>query len=487
MVRNAELVESGAAVGGAIANFGVLQVHDSVFGGYANLGGAIYNGGEARLERVVFSRSSASSSGGAIYSATEASLGREARLQVDDSTFLGNHAGRGGAIAALSGSVEVRNSFFMYAHANEEGGAIWVSSADLLVEACRFEDVDLRGDGGAIFVGENPGGVPREILSSVFFRNGATRGGGIFAAGDLLVQDSVFEGNQATVAGGALFVAANAVVRIVSSHFSRNEAFERGGALASVGEVRVERTQFEGNRAKLSGGAIVNAGKATIVESWLRENSILDAAGFGAGIHNTEVAGRRGELTVESSALVENGTDSVGSGGALLTAGPARLRNSTLVGNRASWGGGIYAMPEASLEMRFCTIVGNAGGEGSGIAVASAGVELAASIVFGNAGAPDLGGLVSGVVSQGFNLFGSLGGETSLADPTDLVGEAPLLGELSDNGGPTPTMLLQPESPAVDAIPADACAALAGEEPLVDQRGRPRPSGSGCEIGAVEL
>lgn len=114
-------------------------------------------------------------------------------------------------------------------------------------------------------------------------------------------------------------------------------------------------------------------------------------------------------------------------------------------------------------------------------------MELAASIVFGNAGAPDLGGLVSGVVSQGFNLFGSLGGETSLADPTDLVGEAPLLGELSDNGGPTPTMLLQPESPAVDAIPADACAALAGEEPLVDQRGRPRPSGSGCEIGAVEL
>src|SRR5690606_21776605 len=60
----------------------------------------------------------------------------------------------------------------------------------------------------------------------------------------------------------------------------------------------------------------------------------------------------------------------------------------------------------------------------------------------------------------------------------------PLLNLLADNGGPTETLLPQVTSPAINAIPASACATL-GE---TDQRGTPRPAADSdlCDIGAVE-
>jgi hypothetical protein len=56
----------------------------------------------------------------------------------------------------------------------------------------------------------------------------------------------------------------------------------------------------------------------------------------------------------------------------------------------------------------------------------------------------------------------------------------PRLGPLTDNGGPTPTMVLLPGSPAIDA----GNTALA---PATDQRGAPRPFGLAANIGAFEF
>src|SRR5690606_9614127 len=57
------------------------------------------------------------------------------------------------------------------------------------------------------------------------------------------------------------------------------------------------------------------------------------------------------------------------------------------------------------------------------------------------------------------------------------------LGALADNGGPTETMLPEPGSPLLDAIPAAACP----DDVVMDQRGVARPQGFGCDIGAVEV
>ncbi len=63
----------------------------------------------------------------------------------------------------------------------------------------------------------------------------------------------------------------------------------------------------------------------------------------------------------------------------------------------------------------------------------------------------------------------------------------PNLGALADNGGPTETRLPQSGSPLIDAIPLASCQADGAGGITTDQRGLARPSGPGCDIGAVEV
>jgi Ca2+-binding RTX toxin-like protein len=56
---------------------------------------------------------------------------------------------------------------------------------------------------------------------------------------------------------------------------------------------------------------------------------------------------------------------------------------------------------------------------------------------------------------------------------------SPLLGSLADYGGPTSTHALLTGSPAIDGV--------TGTCEIADQRGVPRPQGTGCDIGAYEL
>ena len=100
-----------------------------------------------------------------------------------------------------------------------------------------------------------------------------------------------------------------------------------------------------------------------------------------------------------------------------------------------------------------------------------------------------------GVVhADAFNVFGSFrsaGVSGFTPGATDIVPSVPLAAildpTLTDNGGGTKTHSLVTGSPAIDAVPAAACATAN------DQRGIPRPQdGDGdtvadCDIGAFEL
>ena len=137
--------------------------------------------------------------------------------------------------------------------------------------------------------------------------------------------------------------------------------------------------------------------------------------------------------------------------------------------------------------MTYSTITGNVAetGSGGGIHNVTATSELVNTIIAGNTAAtgPDCGGDGT-LISQANNLVGSGTGCPSsgpgdvTVNPAEVFIE--LLGPLQNNGGPTRTHALLPDSPALDA--GDDAAA-----PTTDQRGVPRPQGLGSDIGAFEV
>jgi hypothetical protein len=70
--------------------------------------------------------------------------------------------------------------------------------------------------------------------------------------------------------------------------------------------------------------------------------------------------------------------------------------------------------------------------------------------------------------------------------PVAINGTPMFAATFSDNGGPTPTIALTPNSPAQDAIPLGECTDHEGNRLLTDQRGITRPQGAGCDVGSFE-
>src|SRR5262249_6993811 len=98
------------------------------------------------------------------------------------------------------------------------------------------------------------------------------------------------------------------------------------------------------------------------------------------------------------------------------------------------------------------------------------------TLIIGNAPGSNCSGTIT---NNGHNLQWpgtSCGNDLNSADP--------LLGPLANNGGPTFTHALPPGSPALDTGDAGACATAPINNR--DQRGRSRPQGAGCDIGAYE-
>lgn len=245
----------------------------------------------------------------------------------------------------------------------------------------------------------------------------------------------------------------------------------------------------------------------------------------GGGIYS-----ENGELTLEGVAVTDNEADESGYGGGINIeeGGAVTIRNSVVSGNRNSGdGGGIYSevetltiedstiadnvvntalYPSSSgwgayggaieaygelLVLKNDTIAGNqvidgnGGEEGYGAALAAEFTksEVVNTIIANNTGTEvgEYGQCETTLESLGHNLETTepAGEVRCFEAPTDLIAD-PLLGALANNGGETDTMALQAGSPAIDAGDAALCLPT-------DQRGEPRPSGAGCDIGAYEV
>lgn len=167
--------------------------------------------------------------------------------------------------------------------------------------------------------------------------------------------------------------------------------------------------------------------------------------------------------------------------------GPATITNCTFAGNSGMAGTviqGAALFCGGGATIRSCTFTANmaSGVVTATIFVLSAPVTLSNTIVAGNQGVQLLASGAS-FVSAGHNIIGD--GSSGFIDGQngDRIGINPSLAPLADNGGPTLTCALLPDSPAIDAGATSVD---------LDQRGLPRGndgdcSGSGAaDIGAFE-
>lgn len=243
-----------------------------------------------------------------------------------------------------------------------------------------------------------------------------------------------------------------------------------GGGVRNQGGLRLNAVELLGNSAQDfgpdKGGGIYNQGTCTVDQSTVSGNT----ARLGGGIYND--AG--GTLTVQASTIDQNsGND----GGGLYSRGIADLTNVTISGNRAisGFGGGVWN--QGRVRLLQATITDNVAAAGAGINN-DGGVTVLNTIVAKNRGG-ECGGRA--LISSGGNLVGEAGClETNRLVP-DLVGIDPQLGILADNGGPTRTHAISYASPAVNQGMDRSSLGI-----VTDQRGMGRPMGGRYDIGAFE-
>lgn len=228
--------------------------------------------------------------------------------------------------------------------------------------------------------------------------------------------------------------------------------------------------------------------------------------GTGGGIKNSGATLSVTNCTIAgNSASFGGGVYSATSANENFSNSSTTLRNCTLTNNTAltngegSSGGGIYNI-DGKTVLDSCTIVGNKAPAGTGAGLSTFGgtttrTEIKNTIIAGNLSNDatpvsnlDVALLSSGDTSANFvSLGNNLVGDGNAAatarfnatgDRTNVADAALKLNALADNGGPTPTMALLIDSPAINAGQTDLS---------VDQRGFARPQGSADDIGAYEI
>jgi CSLREA domain-containing protein len=318
-----------------------------------------------------------------------------------------------------------------------------------------------------------------------------------------------------TISGGALpgngsgagiQNANSATVNINSCVVTGNFAINGGGGIFNnAGMVNISRSTFKSNSTTGGGAAIANSsGSVNAIDSTFIANMTVSGGGRGA------ISNATGGTTITNCTFSGNSSSE---GGALAGngSGVVTVINSTFNGNSSTLGGGgAIALFSGTINVNNCTITGNTavnspnGGAG-GISKPGTGtINVTSTIIASNSATgfnttQDVSGAFS---SHGFNLVGKTNGSTGFTAATDRTGTdaSPLDAKLDpnglqDNGGPTKTIALLANSPAIDngtraALPVDLFTDQrgAGFARTVDDQKIPNPAGGdGTDIGAFEV
>ena len=219
------------------------------------------------------------------------------------------------------------------------------------------------------------------------------------------------------------------------------------------------------------GAGIYNSGVLDVINSTFSNNkSLVDCSScYGGGIYNDD-----GTVNIVNSSFINNEVSSdSGVGGAIGSHfGTITVSNSTFFGNQANeMGGAIYS--DGIADIINSTFFDNQALSYGGIAVIGQ-LHLKNTIIAQSTG---------GDCDESGEILTNKNNWIEDASCSSLFSGDPKLGPLQNNGGPTQTLALLLDSPAINVGDPEICAA----DPVnqLDQRGISRPSE--CDIGAFEL
>ncbi|MEZ5405027.1 MAG: choice-of-anchor Q domain-containing protein [Verrucomicrobiia bacterium] len=306
------------------------------------------------------------------------------------------------------------------------------------------------------------------------------------ASGDIIVFTNTLNGQTITLTTGQITIPTNLTINGLGA----TNLTISGNGMFRIFNTAVGNTNIISNlklaqgRAVASGGAIFNTGSGLIVSNVIFEGNV--AAAFGGGIRHVNAS----ILNVIGCTFVSNTCGNSGGAGIDNESAQMLINNSTFFQNTAGNGGagGIYNFGVAgTIIMQSVTLSSNFAGAGGGGAIrndAGSTMNLGHTIVIGNSTMDSVSPNITNSAilnTLGFNLIGNTNGAAGVVfAASDLINVADaLLGPLTDNGGPIPTLL-----PGLGSLAIDAGTNIALF--TTDQRGFARLSGSAMDIGAVE-
>jgi len=334
-------------------------------------------------------------------------------------------------------------------------------TGNVVIDGAGRDTTIIMAQGGSVM---SVGLGSTALINDLTITNGlAASAAGIFNAGDLTLTNVAVTNNYANVASG--------------------------GGIRNFGALVLDHVLMSGNTAELNAGAIENVSSATltITDSTFYRNKSLDTTGTASGgaiWNNTGCT-----VTVQRSTFDGN---SAPFGGGIFNTGDALFTNVTLTNNKgtstlAAGGAAIYNNTPGQLWLWNVTIAANESTYPAALTNSSNIVVMAHTIVSDNIGG-DCNNTGSITIGEHHNLAGD-SSCTFMTDLSDQTSTDPKLLALADNGGPTQTMALASDSPAIDA--GGTC--MSGGAPLlIDQRGWPRTvdgdvdGTATCDLGAFE-
>ncbi len=322
---------------------------------------------------------------------------------------------------------------------------------------------------------------------------GAAFGGGIYTTGPLLVVNTTFSGNAAEGgAGGAGGAGGSGLIAGVTGNGAGGGSASGGGIYStnSSALVVITNSTFANNLSSGGAGAVGGTSSAGT-----GQNGPHGGDAFGAGIENdvgsvmsltnctffenTANGGGGGDGGVGGGRGGDGGTGGKAIGGGVYNAGTIVTMNCTF--SKGSAAGGTNGVPGPGISS------GRNGSKGSsqGGNIANVAKKKKGSFALQNsivASSLSGGGGSGTIIDNGFNISAdrSIAFKSAKKGGTSLAKTDPLVGDLAQNGGPTPTIAIFTNSPAVNFITNNIF-------PPYDQRGLKRPQLTFPDAGAFEL